>query len=535
MSKTGTSCSRFQTENAVAEADEETEPDEETEDEADDLTVGLAQVHTRSLAGVDALPVLVEVQLCPGLPAFNIVGLPETAVRESRDRVRAAIGNAGLEFPERKIIVNLAPADLPKQGSRFDLAIAIGLLVASDQLNQSAVSRYEFVAELSLGGALREVGGALPAAMCVAGDHRALVMAPLDAAEAALYENCEVFSANSLTEVVRRLHSGRGFEPVVANTTSARKTETADLSDVKGQQQARRALEIAAAGGHNLLLVGPPGTGKSMLASRLPGILPPMSVEEATQSASVASVSNLGFQLQDWRRRPFRAPHHTASGVALVGGGGTPRPGEISLAHNGVLFLDELPEFPRAVLDVLRQPLEDGCVTISRAGRSADFPANFQLVAAMNPCPCGHDGDPGIVCRCTPDQVARYRSRLSGPFLDRIDMHVGVPRINPVELGKWEAGESSRVVRERVATAFQRQLTRQGFSNTQLASNRLEEVCQLGGAERGLLDEAALKLKFSLRAHHRLLRVARTIADLASVDSVERNHLLEAISYRQLF
>jgi len=493
-------------------------------------------IRSRTLVGIRAIPVLVEAQLLPGLPRFTIVGLPETAVRESRDRIRGAIKAAGIDFPERAIVVNLAPADLPKQGGRFDLPIALAILQAMGCIDRIRCNQYEFVGELSLAGRLREVQGTLPTALAVGETDRGLVVPDRSAAEATLCEKAKVYATESLPELIASL-AGSGSSALSAcraNSAAVQTPDLPDMSDVRGQQSARRALEIACAGGHNLMMVGPPGTGKSMLANRACGILPPMSIEEAVETASIESISNKGFHLSNWRRRPFRSPHHTVSGVALVGGGSSPKPGEISLAHNGILFLDELAEFPRSVLDVLREPLESGHVSIARASHSADFPASFQLVAATNPCPCGHAGDPDIACRCSEQQINRYLSRLSGPFLDRIDIQVGVPRIDVATLRKSQAGESSEKIRERVTAARELQLQRQGCNNAKLGVSTLEGICALEGDTNRFLEQAGSQLKLSLRGHHRVLRVARSIADLESVERVERRHVLEAIAYRQL-
>ena len=491
-------------------------------------------IRSRTLVGIQAIPVLVEAQLLPGLPRFTIVGLPETAVRESRDRIRGAIKAAGIDFPERAIVVNLAPAHLPKQGGRFDLPIALAILQAMGCIDRMRCNHYEFVGELSLAGRLREVQGTLPTALAVGETDRGLVVPDRSAGEATLCEKATIYAAESLPELIAGLAGSRTLSAHRAGSATVQTPELPDMSDVRGQQSARRALEIACAGGHNLMMVGPPGTGKSMLANRACGILPPMSIEEAVETASIESISSKGFHISNWRRRPFRSPHHTVSGVALVGGGSSPRPGEISLAHNGILFLDELAEFPRSVLDVLREPLESGHVSIARASCSADFPASFQLVAATNPCPCGHAGDPDIACRCSEQQINRYLSRLSGPFLDRIDIQVGVPRIDVATLRKSEAGESSVQIRERVSAARELQLQRQGCNNAKLGVATLETVCAIESDANRFLEQAGSQLKLSLRGHHRVLRVARSIADLEATECVQRAHVLEAIAYRQL-
>lgn len=495
--------------------------------------MSLALVHSRARAGVLAPPVRVEVHLSGGLPSTQIVGLPEAAVRESRDRVRAAILCAQFEFPARRITINLAPADLPKEGGRFDLPIALGILAASGQIDRQALAGYEFLGELALTGELRSIDGALPAALAAARDGRTLVVPPGNAGEAALAQQATVLSARTLLEVCAALN-GSASLPVAA-APAVEPVRLPDLADVRGQLQARRALEIAAAGGHHLLLMGSPGCGKTLLASRLPGILPAASEAEALETAAVASVSGRGVDPARWRQRPYRAPHHTASAVALVGGGSHPRPGEISLAHNGVLFLDELPEWSRHALEVLREPLESGAVTVSRAARSAEFPARFQLIAAMNPCPCGWAGDSSGRCRCTPDGIRRYRARISGPLLDRIDLHVAVPRLPPGDLrGDGPPGEDSTTVRERVQHARQRQQQRAGKANARLDQAETLLHCRLQSRDQTLLEQAIERLQLSARSLHRILRVARSIADLADAADIQTPHLTEAIGYRQL-
>ncbi len=500
--------------------------------------MNLSVVRSRALVGVSAVPVSVEVHLSGGLPALSIVGMPETAVRESKDRVRAAILNSGFEFPASRITVNLAPADLPKSGGRFDLPIALGLLAASGQLDSNLLQPFEFIGELALGGELRGVNGALPTALATQNSGRALVVSVENSAEASLAENCQVYASETLLRLCNYLVSEEKFQQLRQVTPAAAytKDKTLDLSDVRGQHQARRALEVAACGGHNMLLVGPPGTGKSMLASRLPGIMPSMTLEEALETASVTSISGGGFDLTQFRNRPYRSPHHTASGVALVGGGSQPKPGEVSLAHNGVLFLDELPEFPRHVLDVMREPIENGEITISRAGHQADFPARIQLIAAMNPCPCGYFGDDREPCRCSPDQINRYQSRVSGPLLDRVDIQVEVKRIAYDQLRSDAArGESSESVRLRVESAHEKQINRSGKSNARLDNNEVEKYCVLDEMQHRWLAAALDKFNLSARAIHRTLKVARTIADMEDSNAIQPDHLKEALSYRANF
>jgi magnesium chelatase family protein len=497
--------------------------------------MSLAILYSRAQAGIDAPLVTVEVHLANGLPGLSIVGLPELAVRESKDRVRGALTNSQFEFPARRITINLAPADLPKEGGRFDLPIALGILAASGQLPQPALATHEFAGELALSGELRPVGGVLPAALAARDAGRTLIIPHQNAQETALVSDLKSHAASHLLSVCRHLNGMERLELLQKSNSQPLSDCQLDLSDVKGQHQARRALEVAAAGGHALLLIGPPGTGKSMLASRLPGILPPLTEQEALESAAIASISQQPFDPLRWRQRPFRSPHHTASAVALVGGGGKPRPGEISLAHNGVLFLDELPEFDRAVLEVLREPMERGSITISRAAQQAEFPTRFQLVAAMNPCPCGYLGDGTDRCRCTAEQVARYRRRLSGPLLDRIDIHIEVPR-QPPDTGLVDGGasESSAEVADRVGLAIDRQHARQGVRNHALEVKALEQHARLDHSGRLLLHHAIERLRLSMRAYHRIIKVARTIADLEGKQQITATHLGEAIGYRRL-
>ncbi len=495
----------------------------------------LATLYTRALNGINAAVVTVEVHLSNGLPAFSIVGLPEAAVRESKDRVRAAIINSGFEFPARRITVNLAPADLPKDGGRYDLPIALGILAASGQIDKSQLDKYEFHGELALSGCLREVNGSLPIAIAAKQAKKKLILPVKSAELAVLIEHTEIFAADNLLSVCQHLQRLITLPSATPPSDRQKTHGVLDMSDVRGQHRARRALEIAAAGRHNLLMVGPPGTGKSMLASRLPGILPPMTTSQALESASINSISHQGFAIEQWKQRPFRSPHHTTSGVALVGGGSKPLPGEISLAHQGVLFLDELTEFDRHVIDVLREPMETGTITISRAARQAEFPARFQLIAAMNPCPQGYSCDGKDQCQCTPEQQLKYRNRISAPFLDRIDIHIEVPRIsNQVFNNDAAKGECSERIRQRVYNAFMHQQKRGPRCNAELKVKEVEAFCILKTEEILLLEKAMEKLKLSARAYHRILKLARTIADIENSQNIEAPHLTEAISYRSM-
>ncbi|MDY0065507.1 MAG: YifB family Mg chelatase-like AAA ATPase [Steroidobacteraceae bacterium] len=497
--------------------------------------MGIAIVLSRAQQGMAAPRVRVEVDIGAGLPRFTIVGLPEAVVKESKDRVRAAITNSGFSFPDGRVTVNLSPAELPKEGGRFDLPIALAMLLASEQLRGVDLGGCEFYGELSLTGELRPMRGALlVAAAAVRAD--APIIAPLENAfELGLVANCRYAVASRLLDVAAHVSGNQPLEFLSGAPPPPAVGAYADLNEVRGQTQAKRALEVAAAGEHSLLMIGPPGAGKSMLAQRLPGLLPLMSEAEALEAAAVRSAAGLSIDPALWRVRPFRSPHHSASAVALVGGGSHPRPGEISLAHQGVLFLDELPEFDRRALEALREPLETGIVTVSRAARQAEFPACFQLIAAMNPCPCGYLGD-GRRCKCTSEAVARYRSRLSGPLLDRLDLHIEAPRLAIETLSKRDSPEAepSAAVARRVIAARTVQYARQGAANARLNNREVERYCQPTRAGLALLERASGALGLSARAFHRVLKVARTIADLGGAEAIDVAHVGEAMALRRL-
>lgn len=492
--------------------------------------MSFAKIYTRGVLGLHAPPIEVEVHMSQGLPSLTIVGLPEAAVRESKDRVRSAIINSGFQFPTKRLTINLAPADLPKDGSRLDLPIALGILIASGQLMlDDKQTSFECIGELALDGQLRPTTGTLSIAMACLQAQRALILPHANADEAVQLDDLTVYPAKNLVEVCEHLLGRKTIQPHQAEQHIAPEQYPLDLADVKGQLRPRRALEIAAAGGHSLLFKGPPGTGKTLLASRLPSILPPLTADERLQVASIYSIANQPYQMG---LRPFRAPHHTASAIALVGGGSHPKPGEITLSHLGVLFLDELPEFDRKVLEVLRQPLESKEIVISRATRQITYPADFQLVVAMNPCPCGYAFNQDHRCQCSAEAIKRYQNRISGPLLDRIDLHIDVPPLKADELQDGALGESSASVRERVMMAYERQIARQGCLNQHLSPQQLQQFAPLDDTSKQLIAMAQQRLNLSARAYHRVLRVARTIADLAGSEQIQSSHLSEALSYR---
>ncbi len=495
--------------------------------------MSLSIVYSRA-GGLNAPLVTVEVLLTNGLPSLNIVGLPETAVKESKDRVRGAIISSQFEFPVRRITINLAPADLPKEGGRFDLAIALGILHSSSQLDIPAFEEFEFVGELALSGELRPVTELLPIAIQAHKNNRTLIVPEQNGAEAALIKGLQVYTAKHLLEVCAFLKGEKKLLSAESVTAEKHHNYSMCLSDIRGQKRAKRALEIAAAGRHSLIMKGPPGTGKTMIASRLITILPDMNEAEAEQVAAIRSICGEQVNPENWLLRSFRVPHHTASAVALVGGGSYPKPGEISLAHNGVLFLDELPEFSRKVLEVLREPLESGRIVISRAAKQAEFPASFQLIAAMNPCPCGYWGDVQNNCRCTSEQVQRYQNKLSGPFLDRIDIHIDVPALSHRELQESsDIIEKSDAVKKRIIAAQQCQNNRRNHSNAQLTNKEIEQDCHLSEQNQAVLQKTMEKMRLSARAYHRILKLARTIADLDDSEDIQLHHLTESISYRR--
>ena len=491
--------------------------------------MSFAKIYTRGLLGLHAPLIEVEVHVSQGLPSLTIVGLAEAAVRESKDRVRSAIINSGFQFPTKRLTINLAPADLPKDGSRLDLPIALGILMASGQIPEHVTDQLEFIGELALDGQLRPITGILSIAIACQQSGHQLVLPEQNAQEASQLPQFEIFAAKHLKDVCEHLSNQQPIQQYQSHTPATFDQYKFDLADVKGQSRPRRALEIAAAGGHSLLFKGPPGTGKTLLASRLASILPPLAMQENLEVARIYSVANT---THSFGQRPFRAPHHTASAIALVGGGSHPKPGEITLAHLGVLFLDELPEFDRKVLEVLRQPLESKEIVISRASRQMTFPANFQLIAAMNPCPCGYAFNQDTRCQCSADAIKRYQNRISGPLLDRIDLHLDVPPLQAHELQDTSPVENSQTVRERVIQAYEQQRQRQKCLNHALSPKQLEQFAPLDAQTQRIMEMAQQRLNLSARAYHRVLRVARTIADLSQHTDIQSQHLTEALSYR---